>query len=149
MSCRPLSGEWQTTLRWLTIDATAAGPVAAASDASAQNLTQLDIEQLMNKKVASVSRSRRTYVESAAAVFVISSAEFRRSGVTLVPQVLRLAPGLHVARISSNRWVLTAAHRIPSRRRRDPCHFWSLLAMLAGAVSGECSELFPWPGRRR
>ena len=62
----------------------------------------------MNRTVTSVSKSSQLFVDSAAAVFVISAEDIRRSGTTLLPEVLRLAPGLHVARISSNQWAITA-----------------------------------------
>ena len=39
---------------------------------------------------------------------MIDAEDIRRSGTTLLPEVLRLAPGLHVARISSNQWAITA-----------------------------------------
>ena len=76
--------------------------------AVAENVDQLDIEELMNREVTSVTRSAQKLSDSAAAVFVISQDDIRRSGVTELPEVLRLVPGLHVARLNSSQWAITA-----------------------------------------
>ena len=55
----------------------------------------LDIE------VTTVSRKKSTVGRSPAAVFVITQDMIRRSGATSVPEALRMAPGVQVARISS------------------------------------------------
>src|SRR5690606_23196849 len=41
---------------------------------------------------------------AAAAVHVISAEDIRRSGATNLPEALRMAPGVHVARFANNRW---------------------------------------------
>ncbi len=42
-----------------------------------------------------------------AAVYIISSEDIRRSGVTSVMEALRMAPGVQVARIDSNKWAIS------------------------------------------
>ena len=42
--------------------------------------------------------------KTAAAVYVITQDDIRRSGATSIPEVLRLAPGVEVARVDSNHW---------------------------------------------
>lgn len=61
------------------------------------NLMDFDIEALMNMQVTSVSKQAQKLSDSAAAIFVITREDIRRSGATSVPEVLRLAPGLNVA----------------------------------------------------
>ena len=67
----------------------------------------MSIEQLMQVKVISAGKKEQALVDTATAVFVITQEEIRRSGVTSVPEALRLAPGVQVARISANSWAIT------------------------------------------
>jgi iron complex outermembrane receptor protein len=69
---------------------------------------ELSLEQLMNVKVTSVSKKPQRVSESAAAVHVLTSEDIRRSGATSIPELLRNVPGLHVARIDSSKWAISA-----------------------------------------
>ena len=71
------------------------------------DLTQFSIEDLMQVKVVSASKTEQALQDTAAAVFVITADDIRRSGVTNVMEALRLAPGVEVARIDSSRWAIT------------------------------------------
>src|SRR5690349_5405950 len=71
------------------------------------DLGEMSIEQLMQIKVISAGKKEQPLVDTAAAVYVITQEEIRRSGVTSVPEALRLAPGVQVARISGNAWAIT------------------------------------------
>jgi iron complex outermembrane recepter protein len=73
-----------------------------------KDLTELDLEQLMKIEVTSVSKQAQPISQAAAAVFVISQEDIRRSGVTSIPEALRMAPGIQVARIDSHRWAISA-----------------------------------------
>jgi iron complex outermembrane receptor protein len=79
----------------------------AANPAAAIDLTQLSIEELMNVEVVSATKQTQRLADAASAIFVITQDDIRRSGVTSVPEALRLAPGVHVARMSSNQWAIT------------------------------------------
>lgn len=79
----------------------------ARADVTETDLTQLSIEDLMQVKVVSAAKVEQTLQDTAAAVFVITAEDIRRSGVTTIPEVLRLAPGVEVARINSSRWSVT------------------------------------------
>src|SRR6202040_945374 len=46
--------------------------------------------------------------ETAGAVFVITQEDIRRSGLTSIPELLRMVPGLTVAEIDANKWAITA-----------------------------------------
>jgi iron complex outermembrane receptor protein len=72
------------------------------------DLTSVSIEDLMNMTVTSVSRTEQTIANAAAAVFVITSEDIRRSGVTSIPEALRMVPGLEVARIDANKWAISS-----------------------------------------
>lgn len=71
------------------------------------DLGEMSIEQLMQIKVISAGKKEQPLVDTAAAVYVITQEEIRRSGVTSVAEALRLAPGVQVARISANSWAIT------------------------------------------
>ncbi len=46
--------------------------------------------------------------QAAAAIYVITSEDIRRSGFTSIPEALRMVPGFQVARISATEWAITA-----------------------------------------
>ncbi|MCG8683938.1 MAG: TonB-dependent receptor [Desulfobacterales bacterium] len=74
----------------------------------AVDLTVLSIEELMDVEVTSVAKKSQNLSDSAAAVFVISNDDLRRSGVTSIPEALRMVPGMNVARLDSNKWAVNA-----------------------------------------
>ncbi len=79
--------------------------LAAPLDTSNINsVLSLSLEELMQVTVTSASKKAQTLAETAAAVFVISNDDIRRSGATNIPEALRLAPGVQVAAIGQNRW---------------------------------------------
>ncbi len=73
-----------------------------------RDLTELSLEELMDVEVTSVSKKPQKLSEVAAAVFVISGEDIRRSGVNSIPEALRMAPGLQVARIDANKWAISS-----------------------------------------
>lgn len=73
----------------------------------AADLTLLSIEELMQVRVVSATKQAQPWADTAAAVFVITADDIRRSGVTHIMEALRLAPGVQVARIDSSRWAIT------------------------------------------
>jgi iron complex outermembrane recepter protein len=73
-----------------------------------QDFTLLSLEDLMNIEVTSVAKKAQRLSESAAAVFIITQEDIRRSGVTNIPDALRMVPGLEVARIDANKWSVTS-----------------------------------------
>ncbi len=83
-------------------------PLPAAAKERVADLTQLSIEDLMKIEVTSVSKKAQKVSDAAAAVFVITQDDIRRSGVTSIPEALRMAPGLEVARIDANKWAVSS-----------------------------------------
>jgi iron complex outermembrane recepter protein len=72
------------------------------------DVTTISLEDLMNVKVTSVSKREQKLGAAAAAIFVITQDDIRRSGARNIPEALRLAPGLEVARIDENKWAIAA-----------------------------------------
>jgi iron complex outermembrane recepter protein len=72
------------------------------------DLTELSLEELANTQVMSVSRHPERLAEAPASIFVITADEIRRSGANSLPEALRLAPALHVARIDTGQYAISA-----------------------------------------
>ena len=72
------------------------------------DVSKMTIEDLMNLEVTSVSKRTQKVADAAAAVFVITQEDIRRSGATNIPEALRMVPGLQVARIDQNKWAIAA-----------------------------------------
>src|SRR5580704_7833844 len=72
------------------------------------DLTELPIEQLMNIEVTSVSKKSEKLSVSAAAIFVLTQDDIKRSGAMSIPEALRLVPGLDVAQVDSQQWAISA-----------------------------------------
>ncbi len=75
---------------------------------SIDDYLDLPLEDLLSMEVTSVSKKKENISEAAAAIFVITQEDIRRSGVTSIPEALRMAPGVQVARIDANKWAITA-----------------------------------------
>ena len=71
---------------------------AAAQAPTPEQLVEMSLEELGDIEVTSVSRRAQRLVEAAASVYVISAEDIRRSGATSLPEALRMAPNLQVAR---------------------------------------------------
>ena len=72
------------------------------------SLVDYSLEQLADVVVTSVARQETRLSEAPASVFVISGAEIRRSGATSLPEALRLAPNLQVARADAHDYAISA-----------------------------------------
>jgi iron complex outermembrane recepter protein len=81
---------------------------AHAAQPAAGDLADLSLEQLANIEVTSVSRRAERLSDAAASIYVITSEDIRRSGVTSLPEALRLAPNLQVARTSASGYAISA-----------------------------------------
>jgi len=81
---------------------------ASAQSAARGNLADLSLEELANLEVTSVSRRRERLSDAPASIFVITQEDIRRSGATSLPDVLRLAPNLQVARVDARQYAISA-----------------------------------------
>ena len=74
----------------------------------AVDLSRMSLEELSDIDVTSVSKRSEPLARAAAAIYVITSEEIRRSGATSLPEALRLAPNLEVARVDSSQYAISA-----------------------------------------
>ncbi len=72
------------------------------------DLSELSLSDLANTTVTSVAKKAQRLSQAPAAIFVISRDDIRRSGAIYLPEVLRLSPGIQVARINDTEWAVTA-----------------------------------------
>jgi iron complex outermembrane receptor protein len=85
-----------------------AGYMALADGDASPDLSQMSLEDLMNVEVTSVSKHKQKISEAAAAVTVITQDDIQHSGLHSIPEMLRLSPGLSVARIDANKWAISS-----------------------------------------
>ena len=78
------------------------------SPLSANKLKKLSLEELMNLEVTSISMRPEKLTEVASAVQVITGEDIHRSGVTRLPEALRLASNLQIGQANSHDWAITA-----------------------------------------
>jgi iron complex outermembrane recepter protein len=85
----------------------AAGPQPAAAK-TVEELARLSIEELARIEITSVSKRPEPLSRAPAAVYVITAEDIRRSGAYSLPEILRLAPNLTVARQSALNYAISA-----------------------------------------
>jgi iron complex outermembrane receptor protein len=84
-------------------------PLLFAGGAAAEtSFADLSIEELSQIRVTSVSRKAEALTHAAASVYVITADDIRRAGVDSLPEALRLAPNLQVARTNSFTYAISA-----------------------------------------
>jgi iron complex outermembrane receptor protein len=81
---------------------------AEALASASKDLGDLSLEELANIQVTSVSRRPESLSDAASSIFVITGAEIHRAGATTLPEALRLAPNLQVARVDARNYAVTA-----------------------------------------
>ena len=79
----------------------------AQNSAPAGDIASKSIEELMNVDVTSVSRKEQKLSKTPAAVYVITQEAIERSGATIIPDLLRMAPGVQVAQVEADRWAIS------------------------------------------
>lgn len=90
----------------VAVAATLSTGAQAAADLA--GVPDISLEDLLKVDVITASRKTQSVQGVAAAVYVISREDIERSGATSLPEVLRMAPGVEVARLSSGRWAVSA-----------------------------------------
>jgi iron complex outermembrane receptor protein len=75
-------------------------------DLQAAQLKALSLEQLGEVEITTVSKQPEEVWQTPAAVFVVTADDIRRSGATSIPELLRLVPGVEVARSQSGAWAV-------------------------------------------
>lgn len=82
--------------------------LANATEALDPALAALDLQEVLDLEITSVSKKQQTISRAAAAVYVITGDDIRRMGVQNLPDALRMAPGVQVAQVSANAWAVSA-----------------------------------------
>jgi iron complex outermembrane recepter protein len=103
----PFNGWSQGCARFLLLNPLLAVAAVHAASTSTR-IAELSLEELGNIEVTSVSKRGELLSNAAASVFVITGEDIRRAGVTSLPEALRLAPNLQVARVSANEWAISS-----------------------------------------
>lgn len=81
---------------------------ATAAEIPSTSLTDLSLEELANVQISSVSKKAELLSDAPAAAYVITRDDIDRSGATSIPEMLRLAPNLQVAQVSSSAYAISA-----------------------------------------
>src|SRR5882672_8896911 len=81
---------------------------AARAQQPTHDLTEASLEDLMNIEVTTVSKKEQKLAQAPAAVYVITHEEIRRSGMTSLPDLLRMVPGMQVGQIQGGPWAVSA-----------------------------------------
>jgi len=97
--------------RWcvsLLLPLTAIPAPAWANDEQQQNLSSLSIEELAQLPVRSASKAEEPLSAAPTALYVITAEDLARANGTSLPEVLRLAPNLHVEKLSATQTSIAA-----------------------------------------
>ena len=76
--------------------------------ASNNDLSILSLDELLDLDVVSVAKVPEKVTKTAAAIFIITQEDIRRSGTNTIPDVLRMVPGVHVYQIDANKVAVSA-----------------------------------------
>lgn len=85
-----------------------AGTPLCATAQAGEELADFTLEQLSDVVVTSVARQEASLATAPASIFSITGAAIRRAGATTLPEALRLAPNLQVARASAGTYAISA-----------------------------------------
>ncbi|HZS46540.1 MAG TPA: TonB-dependent receptor [Blastocatellia bacterium] len=73
-----------------------------------KDLSDKSLDELVNIQVTSVSKKEQKLFQAAAAVYVITQEDIRRSGLSSIPELLRMVPGLEVAQVTADSWAISS-----------------------------------------
>lgn len=68
----------------------------------------MPLEELTRQKIYSVSKKSENPTQSPSSVYVITNEDLRQMGIMHWAEALRTVPGLHVARLNANKWMVTS-----------------------------------------
>jgi len=92
----------------LTIIFLALAPLNADGPKGVRDLADASLEDLMNIEVTTVSKKEQKLSQAPAAIYVITREDIRRSGMTAIPDLLRMVPGLQVGQMQAGAWGVSA-----------------------------------------
>mgnify|MGYP003624594531 CR=1 FL=1 len=83
--------------------------IVKADSFDANQLASLELDELLaaDVQVTSAMKRLQNMSDSAASIYVLSNKEIMRSGVTTVPDALKLVPGMQIRQVDNNQWAIT------------------------------------------
>lgn len=81
---------------------------ALANEALDVAFAGLDLQEVLDLEITSVSKKPQTISRASAAVHVITGDDIRRMGVQNIADALRMAPGVQVGQVGANAWAVSA-----------------------------------------
>lgn len=90
----------------VAILSTACGAQAPVADPQENPLKSMSLQDLGNVEVTTVSKEPESVWNTPAAIYVITHDDIVRSGATDIPEALRLAPGVEVARVTTGEYAI-------------------------------------------
>lgn len=97
-----------SAIRQCSAAAAALAALLADHASAQQSLVDLSFEELGNVLITTASKRETRLADAPASIFVITADDIRRTGVTTLPEALRLAPTLHVARVYGGGYAISA-----------------------------------------
>ncbi len=82
--------------------------IQASDEIKDSDVFNMSLQQLTDIDVTSVSKRTEKASQTAAALYVITQEDIRRSGLQNVPELLRMVPGIQVAQSGSQNWAITS-----------------------------------------
>ena len=79
---------------------------SAQQTTSTEDLKRMSLQEVLQIEVTTVSRVPEPIATVPAAAFVITQEDIRRSGATSIPELLRMVPGVQVARLGGGTWAI-------------------------------------------
>src|SRR6476646_3785556 len=95
-------------VRWVIhVCGWAMAAICSAQIALPRDLTEFSLEDLLNIQITSVSKKEQKLAKTGAAIHVITQEDIRRSGASNIPDLLRMVPGVNVARVDHSNWAIS------------------------------------------
>ena len=105
---KAITKNWTMLLTVLTLCFQAPSLCLAEEDLLDLDFFEMSLEDLGEIQISLASKKEENLFDVPAAAYVITSEDIKRSGATTIPEILRGVPGITVARINSNSWVITS-----------------------------------------
>jgi len=67
----------------------------------------MSLAQLADIEITSVAKKPQKLSLAASSIYVLNQEDIKRSGVTTVPDTLRMIPGVQVAKLDANKWAIS------------------------------------------
>ncbi|HIJ23131.1 MAG: TonB-dependent receptor [Gammaproteobacteria bacterium] len=81
---------------------------APQSNTELSELMELPLSEMLSMEVTTASLQKQRLMDVPSAVFVISTEDILRSGAVSIPEILRMVPGVNVAKIDNSTWAISS-----------------------------------------